>query len=103
MKASEYQKGYVAGYRDGIKAASQGKSEENIAGNMPDLPIEAMQVSARARNCLIRAGCIYASDISKLSEEKIATMRNLGPKSAAEIAQWLDNHGINYSAWCKYL
>ena len=103
MEESQYRKGYVAGYRDGLKAAAHGKSEENIVGNMPDLPIDAMPISARARNCLIRAGCRYTSDIVKLSDQRIATMRNLGPKSAAEIAQWLDEHGIHYSAWCTYL
>ena len=103
MEESQYRKGYVAGYRDGLKAAAQGKTEENPLGDIPDLPIDRMAISARARNCLIHAGCHYTSDLVKLRDERIATMRNLGPKSAAEIAQWLDQHGIHYSAWCTYL
>ena len=103
MSESQYRKGYVAGYRDGLRAAAQGKSEVNITESFEDLPIETMQISARARNCLVRAGCSYTSDVAKLSDQKIATMRNLGPKSAGEIAQWLDERGIHYSAWCKYL
>ena len=103
MTESSYRKGYVAGYRDGIKAAAQGKNKENYVANMPDLPIEMMQVSARARNCLTGAGCRYISEVAKLSEQKIATMRNLGTKTASEIARWLDEQGISYSAWCRYL
>ena len=45
----------------------------------------------------------YISDVAKLSEQKIATMRNLGTKTASEIARWLDEQGISYSAWCRYL
>lgn len=103
MEDAQYRKGYVAGYRDGLKAASQGKQAEQTVGNLPDLPIDAIPISARARNCLIRAGCSYTSDVAKMEEYKIATMRNLGFKSAAEIARWLDEQGIHYSAWCKYL
>ena len=103
MVDSQYQKGYLAGYRDGLKAAAQGKVRINFTEDMPDLPIDAIPLSARAKNCLRNSGCSYASDIAELSEHRIATMRNLGPKSAAEIAQWPDQQGIHYSAWCKYL
>ena len=100
MVDSQYQKGYLAGYRDGIIAAIQGNAKENFSS---DLSVEVMQISTRAKNCLIRAGCNYISEVAKLSDERIATMRNLGPKSASKIAQWLDQHGISYSAWFKYL
>lgn len=103
MDGSQYRKGYVAGYRDGLKAAAQGKTVEDTVGNLPDLPIDAVPLSTRAKNCLIQYGCLYASDIAKLSAHTIATMRQMGPKSAAEIAQWLDEQGIHYSAWCNYL
>ena len=103
MVDSQYQKGYMAGYRDGLKAAAQGEFKINFTEDMPNLPVDALPLSARAKNCLLHIGCSYASDIVQLNEQRIATMRNLGPKSAAEIAQWLDQQGIHYSAWCKYL
>ena len=103
MVDSQYQKGYIAGYRDGLKAATQENANIHFTEDMPNLPIDALPLSARAKNCLKHSGCSYAADIAKLSEQRIATMRNLGPKSAAEIAQWLDQQGIHYSAWCKYL
>ena len=98
----QYYKGYIAGYRDGIVDGFAGK-RILPEGNVVDLPINAMQISARARNCLAAAGCSKVTDVFALSEQVISTMRNLGAKSAAEIAVWLDEHGICYSAWSKYL
>ena len=102
MSDYQYRKGYVAGFRDGLIAA-QRKTEYALAENMQDLPIDTMQISARAKNCLIRIGCRYISEVAKLSDQSIATMRGLGLKSATEIAQCLDEMGIHYSAWCRYL
>ena len=102
MSESQYRKGYVAGFRDGLMAAGH-KADSAIAENMQDLPIDAMQISARAKNCLVRIGCRYISEVAKLSDHSIAIMRGLGSKSAAEVAQCLDDMGIHYSAWCKYL
>lgn len=106
MKSQEadlYYKGYIAGYRDGLKAAHSGQSAELHDESVTGLPILAMALSSRARNCLTQAGCRYVSDVAMLSERQIATMRNLGTITAAEIANWLDTHGICYSAWNQYL
>ena len=98
-----YYKGYIAGYRDGLKAAHSGNTMELCDEDITGLPILTMALSTRAYNCLIRAGCTYISDVAMLSEHQIATMRNLGKTTAAEIANWLDDHGIRYSAWSQYL
>lgn len=98
-----YHQGYVAGYRDGIRDGASGKSLDEIEQEFTNFPIEMMAVSVRARNCLSRTGCKYIIDVAKLSEHAIETMRNLGPVTAAEIAHWLDDNGICYSAWSKYL
>lgn len=98
-----YYKGYVAGYRDGVKDAENGKTVEMMERDIESLPIEELSLSTRAYNCLTRAGCVYIGDIAALSEYSIVTMRGLGPKCASEIAESLDAHGICYSAWGKYL
>lgn len=102
-KENLYYKGYIAGYRDGICDAACGKNRVNIENDITRLPIIAMALSSRAQNCLHRAGCTYIADVAALSDYTIATMRNLGAKSASEIACWLDAHGICYTAWSKYL
>ena len=98
-----YYKGYVAGYRDGIEDALNGRNTAADEKDILNLPIQAMPLSKRANNCLHLAGCTYIADVTALSEHTIATMRNLGTKTASEIAHWLDAQGICYSAWNKYL
>lgn len=98
-----YQKGYMAGYWDGVSDAANGKAVSKIEGELEMLPINAMNLSTRAYNCLNRAGCESIADVVALDGYRIATMRNLGPKTACEIAKWLQEHGIGYSAWGKYL
>ena len=103
QRGYQYYKGYVAGYRDGTADAANGAVREMNEQDITSLPIEMAELSARARNCLSRAGCIRISDATSLNDHTIATMRNLGRKTASEIARWLDEHGICYSAWNKYL
>jgi len=98
-----YQKGYMAGYWDGISDAANGKTAGKMEEEMALLPIKAMGLSTRAYNCLNRAGCVSVADVAALDGYRIVTMRNLGPKTAREIAKWLQEHGIGYSAWGKYL
>lgn len=98
-----YYKGYVAGYRDGLCNAQRDHAKSASGNDWFHMPVQAMDISSRARNCLSLAGCVYVSDVAELSEYSIATMRGLGEKTASEIAHWLDEKGICYSAWCVYL
>ena len=102
-KRNPYYIGYLAGYRDGVRDAVAGKTTLLIESDITKLPITVMHLSVRAHNCLARAKCEFVEDVALLSEHAIITMRNLGPKTAREIAQWLDTHGICYSAWSQYL
>ena len=43
----EYQKGYIAGYRDGIIAAKNGKTAENLEKDIGTLPIRGANLSTR--------------------------------------------------------
>lgn len=97
-----YYEGYIAGYRDGVKDAISGKTDDWQSSELGKLPIHAMAISTRACNCLVRCGCTYVEDVVALSAESIMRMRNLGRKSAAEIAPWLTEHGILCSAWSEY-
>lgn len=98
-----YYKGYIAGYQDGIRDAAAGRNVKMTESDVMGLPIRGMALSVRASNCLSRAGCTNVADVAALSEHSIAVMRNMGTKTASEIARWLDAHGISFSAWSKYL
>lgn len=97
-----YRKGYIAGYRDGLRAAEEGKAPQ-IDRGVAALPVQAMDISSRAKNCLLHAGCLHVADVILLDEQRIATMRNLGQKTASEIGHWLEKHKIYYTAWSRYL
>lgn len=107
VTASEHSKGFTAGYRagyqDGQKDAALGVQHEYGSDEILNQPIESLNLSVRANNCLIAADCKRVGDVVRLSEEEIATMRHLGKVSANEIAQAIRRHGIEHSAWEKYL
>ena len=103
IQVDPYYKGYIEGYREGIIDAASGQTTKKIENDITAFPIKAMGLSTRAYHCLQRAGCTHIIDVVTLSEHTIATMRNLGTKTASEIAYWLDRQGICYSAWNKYL
>ncbi len=99
-RTGEYQRGYLAGYRDGMAAGMAGDT------GMPELlqqPVEVLDLSARPRNCLLACGCQCVADVVALSDERIRYMRLLGPKSADEVARVLRQHGILGTAWDAFL
>ena len=107
IAAGEYNKGFTEGYRsgyeDGQKDAALGGQREYASAEILNQPIESLNLSVRARNCLIAAKCKRVGDVVRLSAEEIATMRQLGKISANEIAQAIKRHGIQHTAWEKYL
>ena len=98
-----YMRGYLAGYRDGVRDSVSGKGLQWQENDMGQLPVQAMGLSSRACNCLIYSGCVHIKDVVALSDDTIMRMRNMGPKTAAEIAEWMIEHGILSTAWSGYL
>lgn len=103
LKDSLYYDGYTAGYRKGIRDALSGKVVSVPKKELAELPLDAMKLSTRANNSLYRAGCSCIADVAALNEQTISTMRNIGNKTAMEIARWLDDHQIQHTAWEMYL
>lgn len=98
-----YTREYIAGYRDGVKDALDGKVGDWDNTDLGELPIKAMALSSRATNCLMNYGCSHVKYMIQLSSDRIMGMRNLGPKTASEIAGWLIEHDILCSAWSEYI
>ena len=44
--------GYIAGYWDGVKDSMSGKASGSQTEGIRKLPIQAMAISTRAKNCL---------------------------------------------------
>lgn len=107
MEPNEYNKGYCAGFIDGYRQGAEDSRNGTVRTYADDevlnLPIQAKNLSTRSFNCMRCAGCVYIRDVVELSEERISSMRNLGPKSANEIALALRKYGICYTLWNRYL
>ena len=98
-----YRNGYLDGYQDGVLATQKGEHRGHGENELLYLSIEAMGITTRARNCLVGLGCRHISDLLELKEEKLRHARNLGSKTAAEIAAWLEHTGFSYTVWSRFL
>ena len=98
-----YKTGYDQGYKNGYLDGKNGTEQLSISEELLNYPIESLGISVRAFNCLRRAKCLRVGDVVKLSAVQIERLRNLGPKSANEIACALRNIGIPNTNWCRYI
>ena len=98
-----YTQGYLDGYRDGVKDTKAGTDKVLLENDIAKLPIEAMEITARAYNCLRWLRCRHVSNLLYLSPMDLKCAKSLGPKTAGEIAHWLDSHGFSMTAWSLYL
>ncbi len=98
-----YNKGFAAGYRAGLADGLAGKQPGDGVEGLLVLPLEFLELSVRARNCLAGQGCQNIKDVAGLSEDTIRRMRNLGKVSANEIAHALLARDIRHTAWECFL
>lgn len=98
-----YKTGYNQGYKDGYADGQNGVEQPSISEELLNHPIDSLGLSVRAYNCLLRAGCEYVRDAARLSEDQIQKMRNLGVKTANEIACAIRDLGIPNTSWTTYI
>lgn len=59
-----------------------------------DTPLENLDLSVRSYNCLRRAGKSTLGDLSKMTEDEMKRVRNLGARSLMEVVAKLKEHGF---------
>ena len=59
-----------------------------------NMPIEDLNLSMRAYNCLRRSGLTTVGQVLEKSEEELLVLRNFGQKSYEELRDLLDNLGL---------
>ena len=59
-------------------------------------PIEALGLSPRARNCLVRRGIEYIEQLIKLDIDELMRIRNMGKHTAQEIIEKVNRLGIDW-------
>ena len=68
--------------------------EDESQGRVLDMPIEELDLSVRAYNCLRRHGVDTVQDLASLKEEDIIKVKNLGKKSLKEIKDKIIELGL---------
>lgn len=61
-----------------------------------ETPIEELDLSVRAYNCLKRAGHHSLSDLTSLTESEMMKIRNLGKKSLKEVIDKIKDMGLKF-------
>ena len=88
----EYNRGYTDGYNE-----AQGIQIENKHNNdAVAMPIENLNLSVRAYNCIKRAKIDTVADLILKTEEEMMKVRNLGRKSFEEVREILHKMGLSF-------
>lgn len=78
--------------------ARKGEKASLVSGAVPsrvfEMPIEALDLSARTYNCLKRSQITKVGQILQMSEDELLSLRNFGQKSLQELRDKLREHGI---------
>jgi DNA-directed RNA polymerase subunit alpha len=59
-------------------------------------PIEELELSVRAHNCLVNAGIKRVIDLVNLNEDKALKIKNFGHKSLKEVEESLQSFGLSF-------
>ena len=71
------------------------KEEDPIQKTL-ETPIEELDLSVRAYNCLKRAGHHTLQDLTSMSESEMMKIRNLGKKSLKEVIDKIKDMGLKF-------
>lgn len=70
-----------------------------LKGISPDFllkPIDELELSVRAHNCLLNAGKKRIIDIIRMPKDEVLRIKNFGRKSASEVEEGLKGYGLSF-------
>lgn len=70
---------------------------ESIPEDIYNMPVEQMDLSVRAMNCLRRSGINTVGELISTPEKELMSLRNFGQKSKQEIDEKLETLGLSLS------
>jgi DNA-directed RNA polymerase subunit alpha len=89
-----------ADFKDGLQEVVNGQQavdNEGLGASVNELlhkPIDVLELSVRAQNCLINAGIKNVSDIVVMTEDQVRKIKNFGSKSFDEVQTALHAFGL---------
>ncbi|MCL5436478.1 MAG: DNA-directed RNA polymerase subunit alpha, partial [Candidatus Dependentiae bacterium] len=84
---------------EGTVEPEQVEVTEQLQGVPVDLllkPIDALEFSVRAHNCLVNAGITRIVDLVNLTEDELQKIKNFGRKSFDEVRDGIRNIGLSF-------
>jgi len=82
------------------RSAQFDEERQAIRAAIPDtvfsMPVEKLDISVRALNCLRRSGINTVGELVSLGEKDIAALRNFGQKSRQEVEEKLQTLGLSF-------
>jgi DNA-directed RNA polymerase subunit alpha len=76
--------------------ASQTKTSKHVPAELLMKPIEELELTVRAHNCLLSAGIKKVSDLVSLPEDEALKIKNFGRKSLNEVKESLQAFGLTF-------
>jgi len=61
------------------------------------MPVEKLDLSVRAMNCLRRSGINTVGELVSLGEKELLSLRNFGQKSRQEVEEKLQTLGLSFA------
>lgn len=80
-------------------APALGNDQVDLKGLSPELlfkPVEELELSVRAHNCLISAGIKRVIDLVNMSEDDVLKLKNFGKKSLTEVRESMAANGLSF-------
>jgi DNA-directed RNA polymerase subunit alpha len=70
---------------------------ESIPQDLFNMPVEQLDLSVRAMNCLRRSGITTVGELVSTGEKELLGLRNFGQKSRQEVQERLQGLGLNFT------
>lgn len=88
-------------FMDYGRATQLDEERQAIRAAIPDdlynLPVEKLDLSVRAMNCLRRSGINTVGELVSLGEKELLSLRNFGQKSRQEVEEKLQSLGLSFA------
>ncbi len=82
------------------RASEADEEKKAIRASIPDdlynMPVEKLDLSVRAMNCLRRSGINTVGELVSLGEKELLSLRNFGQKSRQEVEEKLSGLGLAF-------
>jgi len=80
----------------GKEKQDEGKAVHGVPVDLLLKPIDVLELSVRAHNCLVNAGIHRIIDLVNLSEEEVQKIKNFGKKSFEEVKRTVHELGLSF-------